>query len=328
MTNKLTVNRLISGGIITNYYCSSKCKHCSYSSSPEWNHDYMTVEMADKIFKILKRLDCHAVHIGGGEPLLQPEKLLQVLKSAKRNKIAIEYIETNASWFTDETKAMSILTKLQENQVDTLLISMDPFHNEYIPFRKVKGLIDACRKADMSVFPWLSEFWSDLDSMDDRKTHSLKEYGELFGQDYLAALPHRYGLNLKGRAFHTYKSLIKMEPLERILDNSSPCGLLSGTYHFHIDLYGNFIPQSCPGFSLDLEELTEGADPEKYKIFSELSLYGIHSMLDVAISNYGYKPKSEYAGKCDLCYDIRRYLVLEKEVNLPDLQPRGHYEFV
>ncbi|NLC44433.1 MAG: radical SAM protein [Clostridiales bacterium] len=328
MTKKLTVNRLISGGIITNYYCSSKCKHCSYSSSPDWDHDYMTGEMADKIFKILKRLGCHAVHIGGGEPLLLPEKLLQVLKSAKQNNIGIEYIETNASWFTDKTKAMSILTKLQENQVDTLLISMDPYHNEYIPFRKVKGLIEACRKANMGVFHWLSEFWADLDSMDDQKTHSLEEYGEVFGQEYLTDLPGRYGLSLKGRAFHTYRSRIKVEPLQQILENSSPCRLLSGTHHFHVDLYGNFIPQSCPGFSINLEDLAKGADPEKYKILSELSSSGIHSMLDVAISNYGYKPKSKYAGKCDLCYDIRRYLVLEKSHDLPDLQPKGHYEFV
>lgn len=74
--------------------------------------------------------------------------------------------------------------------------------------------------------------------------------------------------------------------------------------------------------------MAEGADPDKYKILSELNSSGIHSMLDVAMSQYDYKPKFEYAVKCDLCYDIRRYLVLEKGLNLPDLQPRGHYEFV
>jgi hypothetical protein len=326
--SKLRINRLISGGIITNYYCSSKCRHCSYSSSPSWPHDYMTAETAEKIFAVLKPLGCHSVHIGGGEPLLQPDKLVEVLKSAKQHKVGIEYIETNASWFTDESKARFILEKLQRYHVDTLLISIDPFHNEYIPFWKVKGLVNACRKSKMGVFPWLSEFWPDLDSMDDRKTHSLEEYGEVFGQDYLSALPKRYGLSLRGRAFQTYKPLIKTEPLEQILENAGPCSLLSGTYHFHVDLYGNFIPQSCPGLSVNLEDLANGADPEKYEIFSRLNSIGVQGLLDLAVTQYGYRPEPEYAGKCGLCYDIRRFFVMEKEQDFPDLQPKGHYEFV
>ncbi|NLJ40831.1 MAG: radical SAM protein [Clostridiales bacterium] len=66
----LKINRLVSGGIITNYHCSSKCKHCSYSSSPEWPKDYMTKAMANEVFAILKRMGCNRVHIGGGEPFL------------------------------------------------------------------------------------------------------------------------------------------------------------------------------------------------------------------------------------------------------------------
>jgi hypothetical protein len=208
----------------------------------------MTVEMADKIFSILKQLGCNIVHVGGGEPFLKPDKLFQVLKSASDNNIGIDYIETNASWFTNDTKVIPILNKLQEYKVYTLLISMDPYHNEYVPFWKVKGVVNACRKVNMGVFPWLSEFWTDIDTMDDRKTHSLEEYSQVFGQDYLTDLPSRYGLNLKGRAFHTYKSQIEKETLEQILDNSSPCSLLSGTYHFHVDLYGISYPNHVLAF--------------------------------------------------------------------------------
>jgi MoaA/NifB/PqqE/SkfB family radical SAM enzyme len=98
----LKISYLASGGIITNYKCSSKCKHCSYSSSPKWPDDYMTPSMADEIFAILKSLGCYSVHIGGGEPLLKPEKILDILETARKNNINIEYIETNASWYKDE----------------------------------------------------------------------------------------------------------------------------------------------------------------------------------------------------------------------------------
>ena len=77
----LKIDHLISAGIITNYNCSSKCKHCSYASSPEWPRDYMTASTADEIFSILRRLGCTHVHIGGGEPLLRPERIYPVLES-------------------------------------------------------------------------------------------------------------------------------------------------------------------------------------------------------------------------------------------------------
>ncbi|MGI6537677.1 MAG: radical SAM protein [Caldicoprobacterales bacterium] len=324
----LKINYLVSGGVITNYYCSSKCKHCVYASSPGWPKDYMTSSAADEIFSILKRLGCDAVHIGGGEPLLQPEKIYPVLESAARNHINIDYIETNASWFKDEPSAVLILRELMKRGVYCLLISIDPYHNEYIPFYKVKGLIKACSKVNMNVFPWLMDFWKDLDALDDTRPHSLDEYAKRFGEKYLRSLPERYGLNLRGRALKTYRPMMRKEPFEKIIKKSAPCNLLSGIYHFHVDLFGNFIPQACSGLSIKLSELVKGADPEKHPVFYRLETNGIKGLAEFAAEEYGYKPKSEYAGKCDLCYDIRSYLTLEKGLNLPDLQPANHYRFV
>ena len=31
----------------------------------------------------------------------------------------------------------------------------------------------------MNVFPWLMEFWDDIDAMDDQSPHSLDEYARL-----------------------------------------------------------------------------------------------------------------------------------------------------
>lgn len=323
----IKINCLVSGGIITNYKCSSKCRHCCYSSSPQWPDDYMTPSMAEDIFSILKGLRCHSVHIGGGEPLLKPEKILDILDAAQRNNIAIEYIETNASWYRDEVSTIAVLKELKDHGVYTLLISIDPYHNEYIPFWKVKALIGACSKVKMNIFPWQMDFWDDIDAMDERSTHSIDEYIRLFGRDYLLNLPTRYGLNLKGRALKTYNPMMKLQRFERILEESKPCKLLSGIYHFHVDLYGNFIPQSCPGFSIPLSELVHGADPDKYRIFYSLDSVGIRGLVELAVAEYGYIPEAEYAGKCALCYDVRNYLVLELGLDLPDLKPEGHYKY-
>ena len=323
----LKIDYLVSGGIITNYKCSSQCKHCCYSSSPKWPDDYMTFAMANEVFTILRSLGCHHVHIGGGEPLLKPDKILDVLDAARENNIEIDYIETNSSWYRDEASANDVLKELKEHGVNTLLISIDPFHNEYISFWKVKALIKACSKAGMNVFPWQMEFWGDIDAMDDKTPHSLDEYKRLFGRDYLLQLLNRYGLNVMGRALKTYKPIMKMQLFEKILRESKPCKLLSGIYHFHVDLYGNFIPQSCPGFSIPLRELVHGADPRKYRIIDRLESAGISGFAELAIKEYGYKPKEEYAGRCDLCYDMRNYLVLELGLDIPDLKPEYHYRY-
>ena len=222
----LKISYLVSGGIITNYKCSSKCRHCCYSSSPQWPGDYMTSSMAEEIFPVLKKLGCYSIHIGGGEPLLKPDKILDVLGVAQRNNIGIEYIETNSSWYKDETSAKAVLRELKNHGVRTLLISIDPYHNEYIPFWKVKALIRTCSEAKMNVFPWLMEFWNEVDAMDDHSSHSLDEYARLFGQDYPVKLLNRYGLNLKGRAFMTYKPMMKRQAFDKILKESKPCKLL------------------------------------------------------------------------------------------------------
>ena len=62
---KFSIPSLLSGGLIVNYACSSKCGHCHYNSSPQREKDYITVETAQKIFSFLKRNGCNSIHIGG-----------------------------------------------------------------------------------------------------------------------------------------------------------------------------------------------------------------------------------------------------------------------
>jgi len=93
----LSITRLTSGGIITNYFCSSVCRHCLYRSSPGWQKDYITFETAYKNFQTIRSLGCGSIHIGGGEPLLRPDCVDYVLEAANNAGVRVEYIETNSS---------------------------------------------------------------------------------------------------------------------------------------------------------------------------------------------------------------------------------------
>ncbi len=42
----LHISSLYSGGLITNYYCTSQCRHCLYGCSPKWPKEYIIKEKA------------------------------------------------------------------------------------------------------------------------------------------------------------------------------------------------------------------------------------------------------------------------------------------
>ena len=164
---KLTINNLISGGLITNYYCTSQCRHCLYGCSPSWPKDYISSEQARDNIHSIRKLGCLSVHIGGGEPFLKPDKLLEVLEVADKESMGIDYIETNSSWYQDEKQAGEILQEVKKRKVDTLLLSISPFHTEKIPFAKVRNLIEVCNNIGIQVFPWVQSFIGDISQLDE-----------------------------------------------------------------------------------------------------------------------------------------------------------------
>lgn len=138
---ELNIRQLMSGGLITNYFCTSRCGHCLYNCSPNWEKEYITAQTAEKNLRAVRSLGCRSVHIGGGEPLLRPGGLAAVLKIAAELGVAVEYVETNSSWFKDAGSAEAFLTDLHARGLETLLVSISPFHNEHIPFFKAKGVL-------------------------------------------------------------------------------------------------------------------------------------------------------------------------------------------
>ena len=321
------IKRLQSGGVITNYYCTSACGHCLYCCSPRWEKRYINRETLRQILQKITSLGCYSVHIGGGEPFLNLDGLEMVVEVAGSMAVHIEYVETNSSWFRGMESAVEMLSSLRNKGVSTLLISMSPFHNEHIPFYKVKGVIEACKEAKMNVFPWIADFYPEIDAFDDRVVHPLSAYEKRYGDTYLAKIPSRYWIHFGGRALKTFARVYGTKDCGGIVSmNKGGCSELLDVSHFHIDLFGNYIPGLCSGLAIRCEDLGERLNREAYPFLATLYQDGIKGFLDLASSGYGFKPAREYLSKCDLCFDIRYYLVMQAGVNSHELQPRGYYE--
>jgi hypothetical protein len=172
----------------------------------------------------IRSLGCRSVHIGGGEPLLKPDKLCTILEIASGVGIAVEYVETNSSWFQDIEPAKALLSQLRAKGLPTLLVSISPFHNEQIPFSRVQGVIEAARGVGVGIFPWISDFITDLSQFEPTQTHSLDEYRQLNGENYLMQVLQRYWIHLGGRALETFRPLLGNKSWQQILaENSAGC---------------------------------------------------------------------------------------------------------
>ncbi len=286
----------------------------------------MDRETADRCFKTIRNLGCRSVHIGGGEPFLNPQGLYEVLESATDAGIGLEYVETNSSWCTSRQRANEILQEIKRRGINTLLLSISPFHNEYIPFKKVRALMEACEGNGISVFPWTTTMLADVQSMDLDTKHALKEYEERFGASYVPQAMSRYGVTPGGTALDTLAPFLEKHDIEDILASDSPCSRMMGTTHFHVDLYENYVPYQCPGLSIRLADIACELSDEDYPIMNALLRDGVKGLYGLARNEYGFEPARDgYTMPCDLCTSIRQYLALEKEIDSHELRPTEFY---
>ena len=326
--SQLKIPRLRSGGLITNYFCPSRCAHCLYNCGPTRSRDYIHPDTAKHLLRTVRKAGCPAVHIGGGEPFLDPEGLGRVLRRMPEAGVGLEYVETNGSWYRNEESAVALLNELRSQGLHTLLLSVSPFHNERIPASRITGALQAARRAGVSVIPWVDGFFRDLAAFAPDRPHSLQEYMDHFGRDYPMQILRRYWIHFGGRALETFRPLLPGQSPERILKEAGDCSRdLQNTGHFHVDLYGSYIPGLCSGLAIDAEDLGRPLSEEKYPLLTALHRCGVAGLKELAEKDMGYIPQREsYLNACDLCTEIRAFLVRSGSTAWAELSPREFYD--
>ena len=191
---------LISGGLIATYHCPSHCRHCLYNSGPKRRKRFMTPDTARNLLNRVKKMGCRRVHVGGGEPLTHPESVAGILAAAAKEKVAVEYVETNCAWHADTDATRETLKDLKQAGLACLLVSISPFHNNFIPFARTKAVMALAREAGIQVFPWVSSFLTDLAVLDETRPHPMQAFEKEFGPGYAADTPRRYWIHPGGRA--------------------------------------------------------------------------------------------------------------------------------
>lgn len=324
----LAVTRLRSGGLVATYQCQSACPHCLYRGGPSRAPEYIDQATATELFAKALSLGATAMHVGGGEPLVDPFSLAGVLTAAAETGMPIEYVETSCSWFEDMDEAVGLLGELRGMGLTRLLVSVSPMHNGFVPLKKTLGVIEAARIAGVDVFPWQEHFLKDLRAFDPETTHPFAEYLRHFGPDYPARILERTWIHLGGRAFDLFAPVLGRRPVEEVLAAASAdCrGELTDASHFHMDLYGDYVPGLCSGLAIRAMDLGGPLDPELYPILSTLAESGIRGLYDYAahLEDFTASPAG-YVNKCELCQDIRRHLSERGWFESTELAPAEFY---
>ena len=332
-STKLDIMEHLTISFLLTRRCNAQCRHCGAwpasrepGSKSEADSDFTTTDLHDFIDQIAETPAIEAVGLTGGEVFIVRELLYYAVERLREKRIPYTVV-TNAFWAKTLETAKEVLSDFK----DTIGIglSADTFHNEFIPFAKVKGVIEAARQIGIGVFPWVSEFIDDLSRLDAAGTHTLTEFESLFGRNYVMHLPQRYWIHMGGRALETFRPYLADKSARQIIDkNAGGCSSeLLSTGHFHLDLFGNYIPGLCSGLSIKREDLGNTLSEDRYPILTTLFHEGICGIYKLAKEKFEFTPsRNRYINKCDLCTEIRKVFTENHFGGAAELNPRAFYD--
>lgn len=327
----------ISGGVLLSYKCSAACRHCLYACSPKWPGDWMSPEDLEACLLILSGkikaspYGRHTIHVNyglhftGGEPFLNFDLLLRGVRLAREYRIPSVFVETNCSWCATDTGTREKLTALKDAGMKGILISVNPFYAEHVPFERTeRGITESVRVFGDNVIVYQWEYYKRFKKLGIRERLALPDYLARTRPEPLAG---RVELFLMGRAAYSLREHFLSYPAKRLLP--APCLTpLVRALHNHFDNYGNFMPGFCGGISLgpwrDLERLIqEGLEVSERPVLRFLLTDDFAGLYAFA-QERGYQERAEgYVSKCHQCVDLRRHLAAQEE--FPELAPQEFY---
>ncbi|MEE9517707.1 MAG: radical SAM protein [Candidatus Adiutricales bacterium] len=205
MNRYINLNRL---EFLVTYQCSSNCRHCAVGNQSS-SSGQLDADLAVRVLReVSLKYDLDSVMTFGGEPLLYPDVVCAVHKEAKALNIPARQIITNGYWTGDGDKTLEIARSLASAGVNDVSISVDAFHQEYIPIERVRRSVKALWEAGLRGIKW-NPCW--LVSEYDTNDYNLKTRAIL--NELKGFLPIEQGsgnvMEPQGRALDNFRSFFQ-----------------------------------------------------------------------------------------------------------------------
>lgn len=123
--------------VVTNA-CTGRCKHCSEGEHASCGERIDPRRAADAVRKVAEEYRIKTVMTFGGEPLLYPDAVYEIMTAAKELNIPKRQVITNGYFSKNADEIRKTAQNLANHGVNDLLLSVDAFHQETIPLDIVK----------------------------------------------------------------------------------------------------------------------------------------------------------------------------------------------
>ena len=294
------------------FRCNSECKHCAYQAGPQGRGVIDTNNAKRWLKELVETQPLRWLTLHGGEPFLYLELMMEILHLAKELGVPRRGAITNGFWAKDQETARQILENLRHSGLNCITFSVDGFHQEFVPFHKVRQAIEAATIVGFEKV-WIDGYY--LESLNaenqyDRMTRKLLD--ELADVDGIEI--SSYKVDLEGRGAN---HLIEFATLLDELPNKK-CQLpfwLGGNLRspevVEIDYEGNVT--LCPGICIgsagndSILKIIEGYNYREHpiiRVLEEEGPLGLYHLAEALQLN----PRSAFADECHLCYEMRRLL--------------------
>lgn len=305
--------RLGVAALLYTYRCTIACRHCCFGCAGDRPPVHMTTEQAVFHLRQLHELG-RVIHVAGGEAMMFWDDLLAVLEAAFAEGVQPHFVESNASFATDDELVRERYMSLRSNGVVGILLSADPYHQAFVPPER---FIRARRIAREVFGP--QNVWTT-----NAPDEAIVDFAAI-ARDAVRLREHvrAHPPVLVGTAHRELRSLLDPVPLDKLppgrawrLPHNDPGCLVEFAretiWELHIDPYDN-IQTNC-GVILGNARETRLRDllqlgPEKANFISRLLCErGPLGLADFARREHGFTVPKRAATKCDLCYTTRCFL--------------------
>jgi len=312
-----------------------------YACTPKWEGGWISHESLASILAQLAETIMpspggpgaigvsHGLHFTGGEPFLNFELLCRAVEIADDFGIPSTFVETNCFWCVNDKTAREKLALLKDKGLKGILISVNPFYLEYVPFEFTeRGVRVALELFGANVIVYQEEYFRRFLRLGIRGKVPLRECVRREGAENLFGNVEFF---LSGRAAYrlagTMGGVFPRYPSRRVARERCLPVFLRG-WHNHFDGEGNFVPGFCGGLSLGdcrrlLALVRDGIELSDRPILGYLIADDFEGLLNFAHER-GYRElRGGYLSKCHLCIDIRKHLSQTGEFG--ELKPAEFY---
>lgn len=139
--------------LIPSYDCNAKCDHCYPSCVPQkerpWDISFVK-SVIDKAAVVPDTILARNIHFAGGEPFLYYRDLVEGLDYAKKRGF-ISSIVTNGFWAHNIQATEEKVRTLYNLGLVRVELSVDNFHQAYIPIERIRNILFVLRKFQLDV---------------------------------------------------------------------------------------------------------------------------------------------------------------------------------